>query len=109
MNPITTARPVGVAVRDGVVVIGSIIAVLGVLGLLTPEQVAELTQAAPAFMTALGAVLAGGMSIYRVVTKSHSDKAAEVAKEVDAKVPAAAPVEIKTPPGVPDIVVSGDR
>lgn len=107
MNPITTARPVGVAVRDGIVIAGSIIAVLGVLGLLSPEQVAELTQAAPAFMTALGAVITGGMSIYRVVTKSHSDKAAEVAKEVDAKVPAAAPVEIKTPPGVPDIVVPG--
>ena len=51
-NPLTTARPVGVAIRDGVVIIGSIIAVLGVLGLLSPEQVAELTQAAPAFMTA---------------------------------------------------------
>lgn len=107
MNPITTARPVGVAVRDGIVIVGSIIAVLGVLGLLTPEQVAELTQAAPALMTAIGAAITGGMSAYRILTKSHSDKAAEVAKEVDAKVPPAAPVEIKTPSGVPDILVPG--
>jgi hypothetical protein len=44
--------------------------------------------------------------IYAAITKSNSDKASEVANVVDAEVPADAPVVIKTPQGVPDIVVA---
>lgn len=105
MNIFTTAAPTGVAVRDITVIVGAVITVLGVLGLLDEEQRKTLTEQAPELMTAVGTLITIGTSIYRVVTKSHSDKAAEVAKEIDAKIPEAEPVVIKTPSHQPDIVV----
>jgi len=116
LKPFTTAKAGGVVLRDVVIAVGSIIALLGILGVLTPQQVADLTKAVedlsgqwPAIVAAFGTLMAVGMSIYRTLTKSSSDKAAEVAKEVDAKVPVASPVVIKTPEGKPDIIVPADR
>lgn len=106
VNILTTAKPVGVATRDIVVIVGAVLTVLGALGLLTEEQVKTLTETAPVLFTAFGTVMTVAMSAYRIWTKSSSDKAAEVAKQVDEKVPAADPVLIKTPKGEPDIVVS---
>jgi len=108
LTPFTTAAPVGVAMRDFITGIGAILAMLGVLGFLTDDQVAELTRQAPAVLTAIGTLIYGAMTIYRSLTKSSSDKAAEAAKQIDAKVPKEAQVVIKTPGGRPDIVVQPD-
>lgn len=86
-KPLTTATPAGVATRDLVVIVGSIIAVLGALGFLTPDQVAELTRQAPVLLTAIGTIMVAGMSLYRALFKSSSNKAAEVAKQVDKSIP----------------------
>lgn len=102
----TTAAPTGVALRDLITGIGAALAVLGVLGFLTEEQVAELTKQAPALVTALGAVIYAGMSIYRILFKSSSDTAAAVAKKVDSKLDPTLPVVIMTPEqNKPNIVV----
>jgi mitochondrial fission protein ELM1 len=85
-----------------------VLAVLGALGLVDEEQRAVLTEQAPILFTALGTVIAVGMGIYRNRTKASSDKAAEVAKEVDAKIPKADPVIVQTPGLQPNIVVAGD-
>lgn len=106
-SPFTTAAPIGVVMRDIALAVGSILTVLGVLGLLSEEQVAALTEQAPVLFTSIGAVIAASVSVYRTITKSSSDKAHEVAKQVDQKVPPSAPVVITTPTGVPDIRVPG--
>ncbi|HTV67503.1 MAG TPA: hypothetical protein VMF90_03105 [Rhizobiaceae bacterium] len=106
LSPLTTAKASGVVLRDAIVVVGSIIAILGMLGFLSPEQVEELTRQAPALLTALGTAIVAGMSIYRAVFKSSSDKAAVAAKEIDTKLPVNASVKIETPAGQPDIVVT---
>jgi hypothetical protein len=113
LKPFTTATASGTIFRDVFIMIGSIITILGIVGVLTPEQVEDLRKAVeefsgqwPAFMAAAGIVMASGMSIYRALFKSSSDKAAVSAQQIDARLPANEPVIIKTPAGVPDIVVS---
>ena len=108
----TTANSIGVVLRYLGTIIGALLAIAGILGVLTPEQIAEITQKVrdisaqlPELLTAIGALMAIVIPAYAAVTKASSDKAAEVAKEVDAKVPTESPVVIKTPPGVDDIVV----
>ncbi|WP_133304817.1 hypothetical protein [Mesorhizobium sp. DCY119] len=93
--------------------IGSIITILGLVGVLTPQQVEDLRKAVEEFsgqwsamMAAAVIVMASGMTIYRALLKSRSDKAAVSAQQIDARLPASEPVIIKTPAGVPDIVVS---
>lgn len=105
LSPLTTATSLGVATRDLVMSVGAIITVLGVLGFLDEEQVKGLTEQVPTLLTALGAVAWAGVSIYRIVTKSSSDKAAEAGKKIDAELPAASPVVIRTPEGQSDIIV----
>lgn len=102
---LTTAEPIGVATRDIVVIVGAALTVLGTLGLLTEEQVQTLTEQAPILLASLGAVMTVGMSVYRTITKSMSDRAAEVAKETDAAIPPSQTVTVKTPAGEPDIKV----
>jgi len=116
LSPFTTAAPVGVALRDVVVALGALITLLGILGVLTPEQVKELQRIVedvsgqwPALMTAFGFLLGAGMSIYRIVFKSSSDKAAEAGKQIDAKLAPEAKVEIVTPGSGPNIVVPGKK
>lgn len=104
-SPFTSATAGGVATRDVTMIIGAILAVLGVLGFLSEDQVKSLTEQAPVIFTAIGTVVTIGMSIYRIITKSSSDKAAEAAKEIDAKVPVSSPVEIVTPGNAPNIIV----
>jgi hypothetical protein len=114
LTPFTTAAPIGVAIRDVAVSLGVILATLGTLGMLSAEQVDQFrsyleTITDPTVIAAFGVLLGAGTSIYRIVAKSMSDKAAEVAKEVDAKIPKADPVEIKTPGPGPNITVPGEK
>jgi uncharacterized membrane protein YebE (DUF533 family) len=110
LTPLTTAQPIGVVIRDIVVALGTILATLSSLGLLTAEQIAMIQKyldavADPAFLAAVGALITIGMMAYRAVAKSSSDKAAEAAKQIDAKLPPSEPVVIKTPAGSADIRV----
>lgn len=112
LKPLTTARASGVVFRDAVIAVGAIISLLGIIGVLTPQQVIELQRTVdtisgqwPQIALAVGALMAAGMSVYRALYKSSSDKAAEVAARVDAEVPKDDMVVVKTPPGEPDIVV----
>lgn len=106
LSPLTTATSVGVAIRYLTTIVGSVIAILGILGWLTPEQSEALTKQVPELLAALGALVAAAIPLYAIWTKSSSDKAAEVAKEVDQKIPADATVRIPTPGAAPDIVVT---
>lgn len=106
LTPFTTATAAGVSVRYITTILTTVIAIVGILGWLTPEQQEALTALVPGLLAAVSGLIAVLVPIYGVLTKSSSDKAAAVAKAVDAKVPAQAPVIIKTPAGKPDIVVS---
>lgn len=112
LSPLTTARPIGTVIRDMFVALGAILSIVGALGLLTEEQVATIRQQieilsgqAPALVMAFGVFVAAVTSILRALKFSSSDKAAEVAKEVDKKIPPEAAVRIPTPGAAPDIVV----
>jgi hypothetical protein len=116
LSPFTTATSAGVTIRYIITIITSMLAILGTLGLLTPEQVEdvlrkvqEISGQLPALLAAVSGLIAVFVPIYAAMTKSSSDKAAKVAKEVDEQIPASAPVTIKTPEGVPDIVVPADK
>lgn len=111
----TTAKPIGVAIRDITMMVGAVLAVLGALGVLTPQQVLDLTRLVeeisgqvPALLAGAGVLIAGGVSFYRIVTKSSSDKAQEMAKTIDQLVPAGAPILVKTPPGLDDVQITAD-
>lgn len=112
LSPLTTARPIGTVIRDLFVALGAVVAILGIIGILSPEQVAAIRQQidvisgqAPALVLAFGVLLTAVTSILRTLKFSSSDKAAEVAKEVDKKIPPEAAVRIPTPGAAPDIVV----
>jgi len=74
-------------------------------GLVTPESGAFLSQNVD---TVVGAVIALGTVLYGL-WRTPTARGLEVARKVDAQVPAESPVVIKTPPGVDDIIVSGDK
>jgi hypothetical protein len=106
LSPLTTASSLGVSLRYLSTIAGTVLTILGLFGLLTPEQVAELTRQVPELISALGALIAVAVPAYAVLTKSSSDKAATAAKAIDRDVPFDQPVRIKTPAGSPDIVVT---
>lgn len=114
LSPLTTARPIGTVIRDLLVAIGAIVAILGTIGLLSEEQVTAIKEQievlsgqAPALLLAGGVLVTAITSILRTLKFSSSDKAAEAAQEIDKKIPPAAPVEIKTPGSAPDIFIRG--
>lgn len=116
LKPFTTATAGGTVFRDVFIMISTMLGLLGMVGVLSPEQVEELKKIVedlsgqwPAIMLALGTIGAAGMSIYRALFKSSSNKAAEVAKEVDAKIPPAETVVIKTPGDQADIRVAATK
>lgn len=109
LTPFTTAAGTGVAVRYLTTIIGAILAILGALGLLSPEQIEIITREVPGLLAALAGLYAAGMVVYATMTKSSSDKAAEVAKKVDAEIAPESPVVIRTPAGAPDIVVPAPK
>jgi len=113
-NPFTSPEAFGVAVRYVTTNLLSLIALLGTMAALSPEQVMELTKAVNDFMAQLPGLFSTisglgsiALTAYAVLTKAFSAKAAEAAKEIDKNVPPAAPVEIVTPDGQPNIIVPG--
>lgn len=112
-NPLTTATSIGVAIRYVMTIVGSVLFILSTLGVVTPEQAAAIIKDVeaisgrlPELLMAVSGLVAIGIPVYATITKSSSDKAAEVAKVVDAQVPPSAPVEIVTPGAQPNIVVT---
>lgn len=104
-NIFTTAAPIGVVTRDIALAISAIVTMLGALGTLDQDQVKTITEQAPLLMIALGGVGTSGVMIYRALTKSSSDRGAEVAKVTDAQIPPSAPVVVETPGNANNIVV----
>lgn len=110
LSPLTTARPIGTVIRDLFIAIGAIVAILGIIGVLTEdqvnaikEQIEVLSGQAPALVLAFGVVVTAVTSILRTLKFSSSDKAAEAAQAIDKELPPAAPVVIQTPGTAPDI------
>lgn len=75
--------------------------VLTTRGLISPEAQSILSSNIDIIVGAVGGLATVAYALWR----RPSAKALEVAKQVDAKVPADQPVLITTPPGTPDIVV----
>lgn len=112
-NPLTTATSVGVALRYAITIAGAMATILSIIGLLTPEQATALTRTVqdvskelPGLIAAIAGLMTVCAPLYAIVTKSHSDKAAEAAKQIDAKIPADDQVFIPTPSGQADIIVA---
>jgi len=82
-------------------VITAAAAALATHGFLSPEQNAVITDNLDKIVGALVVLGALGYELF----KRPSAKAMEVAKQVDAKVPASAPVIVKSPGNQSDIVV----
>lgn len=108
-NVFATATATGVAVRYISAMLGMVVAVVGLLGWIPPEQVEELRAMVPDAATAVGALLSVVVTVYAVTTKSSSDKAAVVAKTVDSEVPKSAPVIVTTPDGRTSVTVAGTK
>jgi hypothetical protein len=111
-NLFTSATAPSVAIRYITTIVGSLVFILATIGALTPEQVARITEVVdkisgrlPELIAAIAGLVALIAPIYATMTKSSSDKAAAVAKEVDKQIPASAPVVIQTPDSQPNIVV----
>lgn len=81
--------------------IASLAAALVTHGFLSPDQNAFISDNLDKIV---GALVVLGTVAYALF-KRPSSKALEVAKQVDAKVPASSPVVVKTPAGQQDIVV----
>lgn len=109
LSPLTTASTVGVATRYLTVMVGAGLAVAGALGYLSEDQQAVISSNADAFISAASALVASAVTIYAIATKSRSDKADSVAKQIDEKIAPSTTVRIETPPGQPDIVVPGEK
>lgn len=110
LSPLTTARPIGTVIRDVLVALGAIVAILGAIGLLSEgqvtaikEQIEVISGQAPALVLAFGILMTAVTSILRTLKFSSSDKAAEAAQAIDKELPPAAPVVIQTPGTAPDI------
>ncbi len=108
LTPFTTPSTIGVAVRYLTTIATALVALLGLLGLMTPEQVEAITKQVPEVLTAVTTIATVLVPLYAVLTKARSTRADGAAKVIDAKIPPEQPVTIKTPAGVPDIVVSTD-
>ncbi len=109
LKPFVTSAASGVSTRYLTVIVSTALTVLGLLGWLDDSQVDALKDAVPELLAAVTALIAAGVPIYAAITKSSSDRAAEAAKQIDAKIPKAEPVVIKGASKAPSIVVQPDR
>ena len=105
VNPLTTTTTIGVITRYAIAIVGPMIGAMALLGWVDQATADSITEQFNVFVGALGTLAGMVVVAYAAWTKSNSDKASEVANEVDANVPPDAPVVIKTPEGVADIVV----
>lgn len=106
-KPFTTATAGGVNTRYLTLIATTVLTFIGVLKWLSPEQIEELKGLLPQFVEAIAAAIGLAVYAYGVLTKSSSDKAAEAAKEIDAKLAPAEKVEIVTPGTGANIVIPG--
>lgn len=104
-NIFTTATSAGVTTRYLIVVASSMLTLIGALNLLSPEQVEALQAQIPIIASAIGTLIGAIVIVYANITKSHTDKAAEAAKQIDLKIPIADPVVIQTPGKQSDIKI----
>lgn len=114
----TSANATGVAARSFLSLALALIAFLGVIGWLSPEQaealsklVNDLAGQAPALVAALAAFGLAVLEAYRIIAKSFSDRGAAVAKALDKDVPASQPlvaIEAVTPAGQRNITLNVD-
>lgn len=105
-NILTTAAPVGVALRYIGTITTTMITVVAMLGWLSQDQADQLIKMMPEFLGALSGLVMIGIPVYAILTKSSSDRGAELAKQTDAVIPPEKTIEVKTPSGVPDIKVA---
>lgn len=119
LTPLTTPTANGTSFRDAIIAIGTIITILGTLGILDDAQIAKLRQVVelislnwPAFLVLFGIISTLAMSVYRRWSLSRSKEADNVARQID-KDPAAqeaaanaTKIEIKTPAGSDNVTVA---
>src|SRR5215217_2512314 len=108
LSPLTTATAGGTTLRYILVIFSSMMTLLGGLRVLTPAQVDVLSRTVPEILGAVFALVMIVIPIYAARTKSSSDRAAEVAKEIDKVLPPAVTATVKTPDGIPDIAVPAE-
>lgn len=109
LSPLTTATSTGVVIRYLTAMVGAVLAIAGALQWLTPEQAEEILKQSNTLIGAIGGLAALFVTIYAANTKSSTDKAAEVAKQVDAKIAPNEPVEIITEGNAPNIKVPATK
>lgn len=114
LKPFTTAEASGTVFRDSVIAFAAILTILGTLGILSQDQVdAIMVQvnkiSDPKVLASLGILMGIGMSWYRAVFRSRSDKADAVAKMVDKELPKMADVTILTPGDQPNITIPATK
>jgi hypothetical protein len=108
LSPLTTATAGGTTLRYILVIFSSMMTLLGGLQVLTPAQVDVLSRTVPEILGALFALITIVIPAYAAWTKSSSDRAAEVAKQIDKVLPPNATAKVKTPDGIPDIPVPAE-
>lgn len=109
LSPLTTATAGGTTLRYILVIFSSMMTLLGGLQVLTPAQVDVLSRTVPEILGAVFALVMIVIPIYAARTKSSSDRAADVAKEIDKVLPPAVTATVKTPEGIPDIPVRAEK
>lgn len=106
LKPITTATMTGSSTRYIIVIISTVLTTASLFGILTEEQVKELTAKLPEAVGAVTAAIGVATALYGILTKSNSDKAQLAANLIDKEIPKSEPVVIKTPGAEPDIVIT---
>jgi hypothetical protein len=105
VNPLTTTTTVGVVTRYAITIIGAVVSAVAVLGWVEQATADNIMEQVNILFGAISALVAIGIPIYAALTKSNSDRASEVANEVDAKVSPQETVVVQTPAGQADIIV----
>lgn len=104
LTPFTTATAGGTVFRDAFIAVGIILSMLGTIGWLDTEQVIALQKAVedlsgqwPAILALFGVLSSIGMTIYRALFKSSSNRGAALAKKTDAEIPPNVSVKVEAP------------
>lgn len=109
LTPLTTATASGTILRYVLVIFSSLVMLVGGPQVLTPAQVDVRSRTVPEIVGAVFGLIAIIVPIYAARTKSSSDRAAKLAKEIDKVLPPAVSATVKTPEGIPDIPVPAEH